>query len=329
MKRRGAQWDAGRTPIAGLVKGDPVSKIPVVSLAAIIRGEPNADEAVLRDLLPALEKWGALQLVDHGVPEETIAGAFAAGKRFFELPLEQRLAIRIDKDNRGYAPMHNTHYPGNKPDLKESFNVGLGLTADDPDIIARKPLHGLNRWPDLADFRGPVETYFNAMLRLGDRMLGPLALCLGMAPAILRSMYTKPVAFMRLFHYPPDSNVAEKEYGAAEHKDYGFLTILAQDANGGLEVRSSEGEIVPIEPRADAFVINIGDMLSELSGGRIQSPLHRVVNRSGRARYSIPFFFDPNFDARFDAMPDVTSGEYLLRKFNKFYEYRKQMAATG
>ena len=61
----------------------------------------------------------------------------------------------------------------------------------------------------------------------GDRLLGPLALCLGLSPAALRARYRKPVAFMRLFHYPPNSNVAQNEFGAAEHKDYGFLTILA------------------------------------------------------------------------------------------------------
>ena len=134
---------------------------------------------------------------------------------------------------------------------------------------------------------------------------------------------------MRLFHYPPDSNVDEKEFGAAEHKDYGFLTILAQDANGGLEVRSPDDELVPVPPRTDAFVINVGDMLSEITGGRFCSPLHRVVNRSGVARYSIPYFFDPDFDARFDAMPDVSAGQYLLNKFDKFYKYRQQLAATS
>ena len=153
------------------------------------------------------------------------------------------MTIRVAKDNRGYVPMHQTHYPGNKPDLKESFNVGrLALTPDDPDVKAGKPLHGVNRWPSLDGFRGPVEAYFNAVTALGDRLLGPLAICLDMPPEALRARYGKPVAFMRLFHYPPDSNVDEKEFGAAEHKDYGFLTILAQDANGGLEVRSPDNE---------------------------------------------------------------------------------------
>jgi len=303
--------------------------IPVLSLKPIIDGAANADEEVARELLPILQSWGALQLIDHGVAAPMMAAAFAAARRFFELPVEERMTIRVGRDNRGYVPMHQTHYPGNKPDLKESFNVGGGLTADDPDVKAGKPLHGVNRWPALARFREPVEAYHDAVTALGRRLLGPLAICLGMSPVALRELYRKPVAFMRLFHYPPDSNVDEKEFGAAEHKDYGFLTILAQDANGGLEVRSPGNELVPVPPRADGFVINVGDMLSEITGGRFRSPLHRVVNRSGVARYSIPYFFDPDFDARFDSLPDVSAGQYLLNKFDKFYKYRQQLAATS
>jgi isopenicillin N synthase-like dioxygenase len=301
-------------------------QIPVVSLAPIISGQAGGDERVARDLKAALETWGAFELVDHGVSTETIAGAFAAAADFFRLPLDTRLQIRIDKHNRGYAPMHQTVYPGNLPDLKESFNVGTRLTADDPDVRAGKPLHGVNRWPELSGFRTAVESYFDAVMALGDRMLGPLALCLGLTPSELRARYTKPVAFMRLFHYPPTNNVAQNEFGAAEHKDYGFLTILAQDSTGGLEVRSPEGELVVAPPRQSNFIVNAGDMLSEITSGTIRSAPHRVINRAGIGRYSIPFFYDPDFDARFDSLPGLSAGEFLLAKFNKFYQYRKELS---
>ena len=187
-----------------------MSSIPVLSLKPIVDGAPQADEVVARELLPILQSWGAFQLVDHGVPVDVMSGAFKAAERFFCLPLEQRMTIRVGRDNRGYVPMHQTHYPGNKPDLKESFNVGRpALTPDDPDVKAGKPLHGVNRWPDLDGFREPVENYFNAVTALGDRLLGPLAICLGMNSGALRQRYGKAVAFMRLFHYPPDSNVEE------------------------------------------------------------------------------------------------------------------------
>jgi len=301
------------------------TQIPVVSLAAITSGRAGADEVVARDLKAALESWGAFELVDHGVPTATIDGAFAAAATFFRLPLETRLQIRIDKHNRGYAPMHQTVYPGNLPDLKESFNVGTKLTADDPDVKAGKPLHGVNRWPELPGFRAAVEAYFDAVIALGDRMLGPLALCLGLTPADLRARYTKPIAFMRLFHYPTTTNVAQNEFGAAEHKDYGFLTILAQDSTGGLEVRSPDGDLVLAPPRQGNFIVNAGDMLSEITAGKIRSAPHRVINRAGNGRYSIPFFYDPDFDARFDSLPQFSAGEFLLAKFDKFYQYRKDM----
>src|SRR5262249_15232324 len=160
----------------------------------------------------------------------TIEGAFTAAHRFFALPVETRLQVKVNKHNRGYVPLHQTIYPGNLPDLKESFNLGTGLTEDDPDVKAGKPLHGVNQWPELAGFRADVEAYFDALLALGNRVLGPLALCLDMQPERLRGLYRKPIAFMRLFHYPPNSNVEQKEFGAAEHKDYGFLTLLAQDS---------------------------------------------------------------------------------------------------
>jgi isopenicillin N synthase-like dioxygenase len=199
--------------------------IPIVSLEPVIRASAGADEIVAEELRTALGSWGAFELVDHGVPMATIDGAFAAASAFFRLPVEERMKVRIDRHNRGYAPLHQTVYPGNLPDLKESFNVGTRLSAEDPDVMAGKPLHGVNQWPASVDFRTAVETYFDALMTLGDRLLGPLAICLGLTPSALRARYRKPVAFMRLFHYPPNSNVAQNEFGAAEHKDYGFLTI--------------------------------------------------------------------------------------------------------
>lgn len=303
--------------------------IPTIDLTPIVAGDADGDAAVARVLDGVLRTWGAFELIGHGVPAASTQKAFAAAKRFFELPLDVRLALKIDKSNRGYAPMHQTVYEGNLPDLKESFNLGLPLTPDDPDILAGKPLHGVNRWPDLPGYRDDVEEYFAAMMKLGDRLLGPLALCLGMQPADLRARYRKPIAFMRLFHYPPNSRVEEREHGAAEHQDYGFLTILAQDSAGGLEVRTPGNEIVGVAPRADAFVINLGDMVEKMTGGAFRSAPHRVINRAGIGRYSIPFFYDPDFDSVFDGMPDMSAGQFLLSKFNKFYTYRKEMTAAA
>jgi isopenicillin N synthase-like dioxygenase len=296
---------------------------PTVDLSPVVSRAQAGDSIVARALDDALRTWGAFTLINHGVTDALTRAAFAAAQRFFSQPLDTRLAIKVNKHNRGYVPMHQTVYEGNLPDLKESFNLGFPLPDDDPDVLAGKPLHGLNVWPALAGYRAEVEAYFSAMLTLGDQLLGPLALCLDMSPDALRALYHKPIAFMRLFHYPPNSRVAELEHGAAEHQDYGFLTILAQDDAGGLEVRAPDGDMVAVPPRAGALVVNAGDMLTQITDGAIRCAPHRVINRAGIGRYSIPFFYDPDFDARFRGMPDMSAGEFLLSKFNKFYTYRK------
>jgi isopenicillin N synthase-like dioxygenase len=78
-------------------------------------------------------------------------------------------------------------------------------------------------------------------------------------------------------------------------------------------------------PNPNNFIINAGDMLAEITAGKIRSAPHRVINRAGIGRYSIPFFYDPDFDARFAGLPQLSAGEFLLAKFNKFYQYRKEL----
>ena len=43
-------------------------------------------------------------------------------------------------------------------------------------------------------------------------------------------------------------------------------------------------------------MVNVGEMLELWSGGQFVATPHRVVNRSGRERYSFPFFVVPRHD---------------------------------
>ena len=62
------------------------------------------------------------------------------------------------------------------------------------------------------------------------------------------------------------------------------------------------------------------------TNGLYRSTLHRVVSSSGKDRYSMPFFFEPNFDAIVECLPSCarrrppqhepcTAGEHLLQKY--------------
>ena len=123
----------------------------------------------------------------------------------------------------------------------------------------------------------------------------------------------------------------EEQFGAAPHSDYGFLTVLTQDALGGLDVRTKDGRWVPAEPRDDMFVLNVGDMLERWTDGRWPSAAHRVKNRAARSRFSIPYFYDPHLSTVIGRLPSLASRttrkpivyrDYLLDRLNRNYQYR-------
>ena len=237
-----------------------------------------------------------------------------------------------------YVPLRQTVYPGNAPDLKESFNLGVDLAPDHPDVIAGRPLRGCNQWPELDGFRPAVEAYFTAAAALGRQVLGLLSRALGEPPDFLARGYSEPIAFMRLFRYPPFAALAAAEHGAAEHTDYGMLTLLVQAGLGGLEVRGGGGAWTRVEPVPYGIIVNLGDYCADLTNGAFRSPPHRVVNRADRPCCSIAFFFDPSFDARYSTparfatgepprLRDSAFGPYLLQRFDRFYRHRQATTA--
>jgi len=118
-----------------------------------------------------------------------------------------------------------------------------------------------------------------------------------------------PLVLFRIFHYPP-LPVQDERWSVGEHTDYGLITILAQDSSGGLEVRGPDGWIAA-PPIDNSFVVNLGDMLERMTGGRYKSTPHRVHNTSGLDRLSFPLFLDPAWDAEVlpVPMPDTPTAD--------------------
>lgn len=68
----------------------------------------------------------------------------------------------------------------------------------------------------------------------------------------------------------------------------------------------------------DAFVVNVGDMLHRMSNGKLLSTPHRVINASGRERYSIPFFFDPHVTTEIAPLPGTGTPKFDPLNFGAF-----------
>ena len=162
---------------------------------------------------------------------------------------------------------------------------------------------GSNVWPSTTllpepDFRVPIEAYFTAVYDLSLVVLGLIARTLPYGPHVFdQFVCNNPATPLRLLHYPPAQKTEKRQLGASAHTDFGAITLLLQDSSPGLEVLDRhKNEWVPIAPNAEAYVVNIGDMLSKWTTNEYKSSLHRVVNKNPWDRYSIVFFFDGNLD---------------------------------
>eukprot|EP00892_Ulva_mutabilis_P011153 jgi/Ulvmu1/840/UM010_0214.1 len=273
---------------------------------------------------------GFFYVKNHGLEESLQSDLFKQCGEFFDLPLEEKMKILADKNNRGYTPYkEETLSPLTQStgDTKEGLYFGREVPPEDPE--ASKPLHGPNQWPSpqlLPDFRPVLTRYFEACQRLGFRLLDALSDSLGMDRAFFRGKFVHPMLFLRPLRYSPEPSApADGVYGAGAHTDYGMLTILATDGTPGLQILRSRRwlDVVPVP---GTLVVNLGDMCERWTNGMYKSTLHRVVSVTGAPRLSCPFFFEPSFDAEVACLPvctcdqpprypPTTAGKHLLGKY--------------
>jgi isopenicillin N synthase-like dioxygenase len=279
--------------------------LPIIDLAE--GSEDGAVHAQLAEKIgAACRDIGFFYVVHHGVERALMNEAFAQSRRFFALPLAEKQAIAIETvgGNRGYSGLlHEALDPSRGPDRKEAFNVGFDLAPDDPELLAGKPFRALNAWPRLEGFRGTLLAYYDACAALAARIHRAFARDLGVEPGFFADKFDRPMATLRLLRYPAAESGGDEPIGAGTHTDYGNLTLLATDGVAGLELRTRAGKWIEAPPLAGAFIVNIGDCLMRWTNDVYVSTPHRVVNRSGRERYSIAFFFDPNPDAQVAVIP--------------------------
>ncbi len=310
----------------------------------IIDVQGSSPAALAAAIGSAARGVGFFYVTGHAIPQRTLDAAFAASRQFFALPPEvkDRLSITRSPHNRGYVAMKGESLDPTKPaDLKEAFNIGLDLAANDLRVVAGEPFRGVNLWPALAGWREAMLGYYDAVWALGRQLHQAIATDLGAAPDFFEDKLDQPMAILRLLHYPPEPpQVDAGQMGAGEHTDYGNITLLLTDEVGGLEVKKRGGGWIQAPPVRGAFICNIGDCLMRWTNDTYVSTPHRVVNRSGRERYSVAFFLDPNPDAVVESLPSCTTAErparyppvsgadYLSSRLDATYGFRQKSAAN-
>ena len=311
--------------------------IPIIDFSSFAT-EKNE---IAKQIHKACTEHGFFYIKGHGISIALQKQLENLSQQFFQLPEEEKLKIAMHhagKAWRGYFPL-NGELTSGKPDLKEGIYFGTELPADDERVQNEIPLHGANLFPATpAELKDAVLQYIQEVTNVGHLVMKGISLSLGLEENYFFTKYNQdPLILFRIFHYPPQMKTVT-QWGVGEHTDYGLLTILKQDTTGGLQVKSNDGwiEAPPVE---NTFICNIGDMLDRMTGGLYRSTPHRVINTSGKDRYSFPLFFDPGFDTIIERIPTATInetksqrwdnasvhdfngtyGEYLLNKIGKVF----------
>ena len=269
--------------------------IPIIDLGGLDRATTR------RALDRACREWGFFHLTGHTIDKPLIQSMHAAMRSFFALPLTQKRAVERTADNPwGFYDRELTK---NVRDWKEIFDVG-------PDVPAEGLPGAQAQWPEeggvskLPGFRSTLLAFSAACERVALRLLQAVSENLGMPAQHLNSCFdTAHTSFLRLNYYPPCAHPAPADapaiptsghLGISRHTDSGALTVLLQDMQPGLQVLHGNSWHL-IQPREDALVINIGDIIQVWSNDRYRAPLHRVLANTYAPRYSAPYFYNPSY----------------------------------
>jgi len=277
--------------------------IPVINIAALRSDDPVRRSRCAKKIGRACHEVGFFYVVNHGVDRSLVTQAFAKAAAFFALPTEFKMrAMDKSRRHRGYFALGSeTTNSSAGPDRKEGFDISLDLPRTASRLRAGKPLRGRNQWPAApAGFGSVFTAYYKSMCELGTLLSRAFDLAFGLPEDFFASHLKRPTAILRILHYPANEQIAtraaavNRNSGAGAHADNGYLTILAQDKEGGLQVRNIAGRWIDAVPVEGSFVCNIGEMMALWTNNLMRATPHRVIHRSLHSRYSIPFFFHPD-----------------------------------
>ncbi|KFK33446.1 hypothetical protein AALP_AA5G015100 [Arabis alpina] len=298
-----------------------ISLLPIIDISPLLVKCDDFDMLedagvveVVRKLDRACRDVGFFYVIGHGISEDLINKVKEMTHRFFELPYEEKLKIKITPaaGYRGYQRI-GVNYTSGKQDLHEAIDCYREFNQGKYGEIG-KVLEGPNQWPkNPQEYKELMDEYIKLCTDLSRNILRGISLALGGSPYEFEgNMVGDPFWVMRIIGYPGVNG--ENEIGCGAHTDYGLLTLINQDDDKtALQVKSLAGDWISAIPIPGSFICNIGDMLKILSNGVYESTLHRVINNSPRYRVCVAFFYETNFDAMVEPL-DIFKEKYPENK---------------
>ncbi|KAF2116211.1 hypothetical protein BDV96DRAFT_573567 [Lophiotrema nucula] len=345
-----------------------IKSLPIIDISAFLdpTASSQARQATAVSINSACQDFGFFYLTGHGISKTKLDQIVDLSRQFFALPVSEKNKIkRHDAGGpeggdgaRGYQGMRENITLGRR-DVQEAIDIYREWDHAPKEDGRGGPgthrvLQGPNIWPtEPKEYKEVYLDYISQCQKVGEALVRAMGVALNLGPPTPNADQTTEDEeifvrntdhsfwVMRMIGYPKlDTPLAEDtsditEFSCGEHTDYGCVTLLLADPTpGALQVLLKDGSTwLNADPIPGAFVVNIGDMIERWTNGIWKSNRHRVIHRGNGYRVSVPFFYEPNFNAmvkplgkcveRTGGVPvheGNTYGEHLLGKvFNNFY----------
>ncbi|GAA4926065.1 oxidoreductase [Actinoplanes utahensis] len=311
--------------------------IPIISYDDLVTGSIKPSE-----VLDTLAENGFFYLsdIERAIPPSLFKSLHETSERYFGLPLEAKMEHYIgDSDNhRGYVPVtEQGSYSDESVRVYEAFDIGYD---SDPLPASRSrgfELVGRNRYPtQVPGMAGTLREYYDANFGIARLILQQIAIAAELEAEHFDRWLTRPASQLRLIHYlRNDILVNREDTSMGGHTDYELLTIIHQSSPGlvAYDRASKSWHNMPVFK--NTVLVLVGDMLQFLTGGRLQSLLHRV-STTGEERYSFPFFMNLDFETELGVLPffghsdeKIVVGHHLLGQLYRDFPYIKQRVDSG
>ncbi|KAG0213456.1 hypothetical protein BGX28_004311 [Mortierella sp. GBA30] len=316
--------------------------IPTIDISPLLSSASTSEkQKVAIALLDAFTTFGVFYITSSTHPvfsSQKTAEILDATKRLFALNSTEKAHIpKIAPGGftRGYVPLGGES-GSTTMELKEGFSYGYEWPSDMLETkqaeSSLNKLQGPNSWPaedtlnqldqgQRGAFKATLQEFYLSVCEVARGLLQGISLALQLPETELAKYCSssETISFMRLFHYLPYADQGQStQIGSSAHTDWGFLTlILSPCKTVGLQLfhENSWHDVPSVE---NTLVVNGGDYLSLLTGGKLISPLHRVVSNGLEERYSMCCFYYPDYHAKIPLLVQeglkgqAVSGNYSL-----------------
>lgn len=300
------------------------------ALPELVTAARCGDRTLLDQFDDVCADIGAFAMTDLPISNDLLAQVYRQTLEFFRLPQDSKEALRdpggnpyIGWDGADVDPGHDS------AKRKQMYHIGprISPSLTTPDVDGRFAVRPTDRslgpWPDdLPEFTAAWHAFYRQMQETAMLLGEAMAATIGIPLSTWRALTADNWADLAANYYPA---AREGDVGSrnAVHSDHTLFTVLYQDdgGGGGLRMQRRGGEWIDVPPIEGTYLVNVGELLAFLTGGRWWAVPHEVTvpDITERAnctpRVSIPFFYRPNDNRTIAPFHDADADALLMSEW--------------